>query len=382
MRIKILSIVGTRPEIIKVAPVVMALNKCSWVESRLISTGQHSELLNQHLHIFGLKQDHELEAIKPGQSLTVMTSQLAERLERVLLYERPDLVLSQGDTTTVMVTSMVCFYLGIKFAHLEAGLRSGNLFRPFPEEYNRKVVTLSAALHISPTERAKQSLLVEGVPEKSIVVTGNTVIDSLYYILDRLPYCSYPINSNLKLILLTAHRRENLGAPLQGIFKMFFKLVSKRDDIELLYPVHPNPNVVDMAQKILTGHERIHLIRPLDYQDFIAALKKSYIVVSDSGGVQEEAPALGKPVLVLRDVTERVETVELGMAKIVGTDPKIVENALINLLDNQDEYSSMSQGYSPYGDGQASSRIVDAFAFLFGYSNQRQFIDFAFQKKC
>jgi UDP-N-acetylglucosamine 2-epimerase len=376
---KILHIVGTRPEIIKVAPVVQALKSCLWAAPRLITTGQHRELLEQHLKIFGLTPDGDLKVMRPGQSLSKLTSHLADGLEDLLTAEKPDLVLAQGDTSTVMVTAMICFYLGLPFAHLEAGLRSGDMRNPFPEEYNRKVAALSTALHLAPTEGAKRALLAEGVPGASICVTGNTVIDSLYYMREQLgsmPACPYPVDRQAKLLLLTAHRRENFGQPLAGIFEVLGELVAGRPDIELLYPVHPNPQVSAMAREILGERERVHLSAPLDYQDFIGVLNNTHIVLSDSGGVQEEAPALGKPVLVLRQVTERRELIEAGAAKLVGTDPEIIKSAILALLDDPTEYAAMSQGISPYGDGRASLRVVDALAAFLGVVEQRQLSDF------
>jgi UDP-N-acetylglucosamine 2-epimerase (non-hydrolysing) len=375
---KILIIAGTRPEIIKVAPVVHALRNCPWAKCRLVITGQHRELLEQHLKIFNLMPDDNLAVMRPDQTLAGLTSHLAQRLETLILAEQPDLVLSQGDTTTVMVTAMICFYLHIPFAHLEAGLRSGDLLNPFPEEYNRKVASITTALHLAPTNLAKQALLCEGIPENAIAVTGNTVIDALYQVKDQLPQCPFPQCLGHKLIVLTAHRRENFGSPLAGIFKMLVSLIKERNDIEIVYPVHPNPQISSVAHAILDGKDRIHLVAPHDYLDFISLLHNAYLVVSDSGGVQEEAPALGKPVLVLREVTERQESVDAGVARLVGTNPDILRCNIIKLLDDSAAYRKMIREGSPYGDGYAAKRVVDAIAAFLEVTKQREMREFCF----
>lgn len=371
---KIVCLVGTRPEVIKVAPVIQALINENWCKPILITSGQHVELLEQQLQVFNLKPDNSIHVMQEGQSLSSLTSRLFSALEKVLSDEKPDMVLAQGDTTTVMVASVLCFYLGIPFCHLEAGLRSYSMHRPFPEEFNRRVASITAAIHLAPTQSAKQALLNEGIDSKTITVTGNTVIDSLYYMRERISQCPYPVNKNNKMILLTAHRRENFGHPLEQIFLCLKNFIIKNKDIELVYPVHPNPNVAVLANDILGEVENIHLIKALDYADFISLMNNSYIIISDSGGVQEEAPALGKPVLVLREVTEREEAVRVGAAKLIGTNPRLLQENLEKLLFDKDVYRGMSRGISPYGDGKAASRATTTMRNFFS-KNKNMVID-------
>ncbi|MDR1490885.1 MAG: UDP-N-acetylglucosamine 2-epimerase (non-hydrolyzing) [Desulfovibrio sp.] len=380
-RLKIVIIAGTRPEIIKIAPIVYELKKSSWANPVLITSGQHIDILRQHLKVFNLKPDIEVSTMKEGQSLSLLTSKLFSTLEGTIKKENPDVVLSQGDTTTVMTTACICFYLQIPFIHLEAGLRSNDIMNPFPEEFNRKVASLAASLHLAPTLSAKEALICEGIQKEKISVTGNTVIDALYYARKIASQCRYPYDKKNKLILLTAHRRENFGKPLEDIFNMLKVLIKERPDVELLYPVHPNPHVKNIAHTILGNQSRIHLVAPLDYLEFISALNNAYLVVSDSGGIQEEAPALRKPILVLRNVTERNEAITAGVAKLSGTDPMNIKKDIRILLDNELLYAQMAHGGSPFGDGLASARAVDALAAFLGVRERREMEDFRFQSQ-
>jgi len=376
---KIVIIAGTRPEIIKIAPLIYELKKSAWAHPVLITSGQHVDMLRQQLKVFNLEPDFELSVMKEGQSLSSLTSSLFSTLESAIKKENPDAVLSQGDTTTVMAAACTCFYLHIPFIHLEAGLRSNDMQNPFPEEFNRKVASLATSLHLAPTPSAKKALVDEGIPEEKITITGNTVIDALYYAQNIAEQCQYPHDKKNKLLLLTAHRRENLGKPLENIFYMLKELIKERTDIEMLYPVHHNPQVKNAAHKILSNKDRIHLTTPLDYLEFVAALKNSYLVVSDSGGIQEEAPALCKPILVLREVTERNEAITAGVAKLSGTDPMEIKKDINTLLDNELIYADMAQGGSPFGDGLAAVRAVDALAVFLGAKERREMEEFHFQ---
>jgi len=375
---KIVMIAGTRPEIIKIAPLMYELKKSKWANPILITSGQHVDILRQQLKVFNLEPDFELSVMKEGQSLSSLTSSLFGTLENAIQKENPDAVLSQGDTTTVMAAACICFYLHIPFIHLEAGLRSNDMQNPFPEEFNRRVASLATSLHLAPTLSAKKALMAEGISEDRITVTGNTVIDALYYAKNIAKQCPYPCDKNNKLLLLTAHRRENLGKPLENIFCMLNELVQERTDIEILYPVHHNPQVKNAAHKILSNQDRIHLVNPLDYLEFVAALQNSYVVVSDSGGIQEEAPALNKPILVMREVTERNEAITAGVAKLSGTDPANIKKDIHSLLDNAFVYTHMAQGGSPFGDGLAAVRAVDAMAVFLGAKEKREMKEFHF----
>ena len=358
---KISCIIGTRPEAIKMAPVVMRLRKSvNEFETALISTGQHRDILNNSLACFGLQVDADLKVMEENQSLSSLTARVFIEFDKYLLKERPDFVLVQGDTTTVMVASVACFYRRIPFGHVEAGLRTGNIQYPFPEEFNRRVATLVASLHFCPTKAAARALYAEGIPKSQIVVTGNTVIDALYVIRDKNPTSKIGLPDKKKIILFTAHRRENFGARLQGIFEAVLDVLDAHPDAFLVYPVHPNPNVRNLAHSILGGHRSVLLCAPLDYSELVALMLRAEVILTDSGGIQEEAPALGKPVLVLRDETERPEAVSLGAARLVGVDRARIYRELSTLLEDQNEYRKMVIGYSPYGDGHASERIADA----------------------
>ncbi len=360
--IRVLSIVGTRPEAIKMAPVIHALARHPAFESRVLATAQHRQMLDQVLAVFGISPDRDLDIMRPNQALTELTARLLIALDDTLALETPDLVLAQGDTTTVMTAALACFYRKIPFGHVEAGLRTGDLDNPFPEEMNRIVAGHLARWHFAPTESARQNLLREGVADSAIHVTGNTVIDALLSVADRRPEIGVPIDPDKRLILVTAHRRENFGAPLRAICRAIRHLAETNPDVQFLYPVHPNPHVKDVAEALLGGCPGIILCPPLDYLPFVGAMQRSYLILSDSGGVQEEAPALAKPVLVLRQETERPEAVDAGVVKLVGPVYETIIAEAQRLLDDTVHYRGMARGVSPYGDGLAAGRIVAALA--------------------
>jgi len=355
---RVLCVVGTRPEAIKMAPVIMALKAEPWADVRVLATAQHRHMLDQVLSFFGVEPDVDLDIMRPNQALTTLTARLLLDLEDVLQSEKPDAVLAQGDTTTVMVVALACFYHHISFGHVEGGLRTGDMQNPFPEEMNRVVAGRLARWHFAPTESARQNLLREGLPDGSIYITGNTVIDALLAVAQRRPEVGIPLDPSKRLILVTAHRRENFGEPFQEICRAVRTLADRNPHIQILYPVHPNPNVHKVAHDVLGGHPRITLCSPLDYLPFVGAMQRAYLVLSDSGGVQEEAPALGKPVLVLRRETERPEAVEEGVVRLVGPDFDKIVNESQRLLDDEQAYKQMARGVSPYGDGKAADRIV------------------------
>ncbi|MHC8349715.1 non-hydrolyzing UDP-N-acetylglucosamine 2-epimerase [Pseudomonas sp. RT4P38] len=358
MKMKIICTVGTRPEAIKMAPVILALKQQPWAEVRVLATAQHRHMLDQVLNFFGIVPDIDLNIMRPNQTLTALTARLLLELDDVLLAEKPDVVLAQGDTTTVMAMSLACFYHRIAFGHVEAGLRTWDMQNPFPEEANRVLAGRLTRWHFAPTESSKSNLMREGIAERDITVTGNTVIDALLMTASKDLTLDIELDDSKRLILVTSHRRENFGEPFKGICRALKALAERNSDVQILYPVHPNPNVKDVAYEILGNTPNIILCEPLDYAPFIAAMKKSYLIISDSGGVQEEAPALGKPVLVLRDETERPEAVEMGVVKLVGPNhDRILEEAQ-TLLDSQDAYKAMARGVSPYGDGRGAERIV------------------------
>ncbi|MBZ4202306.1 MAG: UDP-N-acetylglucosamine 2-epimerase (non-hydrolyzing) [Methylovulum sp.] len=355
---KIVCVVGTRPEAIKMAPVILALKKESWIEVRVLATAQHRHMLDQVLSAFAIEPDIDLDIMQPNQALTALTARLLLHLDEVLQAEKPDVVLAQGDTTTVMTVALACFYHRISFGHVEAGLRTGDINNPFPEEMNRTVAGRLSRWHFAPTQSSRHNLLREGVPDADIYVTGNTVIDALMTVARRDLDIGIDLDSSKRLILVTAHRRENFGEPFRQVCRAIRALADAYADIEILYPVHPNPNVAETAHALLADHPRIRLCAPLDYLPFVAAMKRSYLILSDSGGVQEEAPALGKPVLVLRRETERPEAVTEGVVKLVGPDYDAIMMESMRLLDDPAYYASMARGVSPYGDGHASERIV------------------------
>lgn len=356
---KVLCVIGTRPEAIKMVPVILALQQEPWVEVRVLATAQHRHMLDQVLTFFGIKPDVDLDIMRPNQSLTALTARLLTAMDEVLLSESPDVVLVQGDTTTVMAVALACFYHRIPIGHVEAGLRTWDLQNPFPEEANRVIAGKLARWHFAPTDGARQNLLREGVLSENISVTGNTVIDALLITAAKELTVGLDLDDAKRLVLVTSHRRENFGQPFRNICMALRTLAQSNSDIQILYPVHPNPNVKDVAHELLGNVANIVLCEPLDYAPFIAAMKKAYLIISDSGGVQEEAPALGKPVLVLREETERPEAVDMGVVKLVGASTKrIVQEAQL-LFDDVNAYRAMARGVSPYGDGQAAGRIVD-----------------------
>lgn len=358
MNKKILCVVGTRPEAIKMAPVILALKSESWADVRVLATAQHRHMLDQVMSFFNIDSDIDLNIMRPNQALTALTARLLLELDDVFLAEKPDVVLAQGDTTTVMTVALACFYHRVLFGHVEAGLRTWDMQNPFPEEANRVIASRLAHWHFAPTESSRQNLLREGISDKDIVVTGNTVIDALLMTASKDLELGFELDETKRPILVTSHRRENFGEPFRNICRALRTLAERNADIQIIYPVHPNPNVTDVAHEMLGGCSNIILCEPLDYAPFIAAMKKAYFIISDSGGVQEEAPALGKPVLVLRDETERPEAVEYGVVKLVGPHyERIVEEAQL-LLDDALAYRAMAQGISPYGDGKGAERIV------------------------
>lgn len=358
MKRKIICVVGTRPEAIKMAPVILALKKQSWAEVCVLATAQHREMLDQVLDLFGITPDIDLNVMTPNQTLPALTARLMTELDHCFSQEKPDAVIAQGDTTTVMVSALTAFYHKIPFGHVEAGLRTGDMHNPFPEEANRVLAGHLAQWHFAPTSSSKDNLLAEGIDAQNIHVTGNTVIDALLDVSDQCESFAPNVSSGKRLVLVTAHRRENFGEPIREICRAIRYLADTRDDIEFLYPVHPNPNVKDVAIKALDGLSNVTLCEPLDYLPFVAAMKSAYLILTDSGGVQEEAPALGKPVLVLRKETERPEAVSEGVVKLIGPGFDAIVRETSSLLDDKNAYIAMARGVSPYGDGKAAEMIV------------------------
>lgn len=360
---KIICIVGTRPEAIKMAPVIQKLRASDWAEVHVVSTAQHRQLLDDSLNGFGITPDTDLNLMQPNQSLGELAGRLLSSIDKVLDREKPAAVLAQGDTNTVLASALACFYKDMVFGHVEAGLRSGNMHSPFPEEMNRVLTARLARVHFAPTQKAVDNLCSEGIERKTIVLSGNTGIDTLFSVIRESKAPITPpiyIPDDKRIILVTVHRRENFGQPLLDIFSAIRDLAQKFPDVHFIYPVHPNPNVVEPAKKILQGVAGVSLCDPLDYLQLVHLMNKSWLVMTDSGGLQEEAPALAKPVLVLRGNTERPEAVEAGVAQLVGTSYEAVMAATERLLVDKDAYQKMAIGISPYGDGKASGRIVDA----------------------
>ncbi len=364
-RLKVLSIFGTRPEAVKMAPVVNRLSVTQDVESLVCVTAQHRQMLDQVLDLFAIAPDFDLDLMRQDQSLPDLTAVVIQGLDTIVRDVQPDWVLVQGDTTTVMAAGLLAFYHHVRVGHVEAGLRTGDKWQPFPEEVNRKVTGVVADLHFAPTEQARDNLLHEGVNSESIVVTGNPVIDALYEIVER-PYdFDHPVFQDIpedrRLILVTAHRRENFGEPMEQIFEALREIAERyREDVHLVYPVHPNPNVHEPAHRTLSGIPNLTLTEPLDYLPMTHLMKRAYLVLTDSGGLQEEAPALGTPVLVLRRVTERPEAVQAGTARLVGTDSNKIVSETSKLLDDPEAHRAMAQAVNPFGDGHAAERIVQA----------------------
>lgn len=363
---KVLTIIGTRPEAIKMAPVIALLNQHSEIEAQLCVTGQHREILDQALSLFDLTPDIDLDLMKPNQTLSSMTARVFKMLDPILKKIKPDWILVQGDTTTVFAASMVAYYHNIKIGHVEAGLRTNDKRNPFPEEINRKITSVIADLHFAPTEWAKNNLIKENIPAASIHVTGNTVIDALLsvarirYNINEGELATIPFE-NKRIVLVTAHRRENHGAPLENICNSLKSLAKKHEDtVHFVYPVHPNPNVKTVVHKRLENQKNISLLPPLDYLPLVYLMKNSYFVITDSGGIQEEAPSFGKPVLILRKATERPEGIQAGIAKLIGTDQSTIMTEVSKLLEDESAYIAMAQASNPYGDGKAAERILSA----------------------
>lgn len=368
-KLKVMVVFGTRPEAIKMAPLVLELQKHSdSIETITVVTAQHRQMLDQVLETFSIEPHYDLDIMGKNQSLLDITGKILEKFDPVVKQELPDIILVHGDTTTTFAASLVAFYNQVRIGHVEAGLRTFDKYSPFPEEMNRQMTDNLADLYFAPTSESKENLLKENHPESAIVITGNTAIDALkltvqsdYYheVLDQL-------DPDKKLVLVTMHRRENQGQPMRNVFTALREMVDLHQEIEVVYPVHLSPAVQEAANDILAGHDRIHLIEPLDVLDFHNLASRSYFIMTDSGGVQEEAPSLGKPVLVLRDTTERPEGVRAGTLKLVGTDPVRVKEAMAALLTDETLYGQMSQAPNPYGDGRASERIVQSIQQYFG----------------
>ena len=359
--IKVLTVFGTRPEAIKMAPLVKELKSRKEIECIVCVTAQHRQMLDQVLDVFDIKPDYDLDIMEQGQTLSGITSKALKGLEEVINKEKPNIVLVHGDTTTTFAGALAAYYCQTDIGHVEAGLRTWNKYSPYPEEMNRQMVGIIADMHFAPTEKSKQSLLNEGKNIDNIYVTGNTAIDALATTVNPdYKHELFDWIGNDKLILLTAHRRENLGEPMRNMFKAIKRIVQETPNIKVIYPVHLNPKVKEVADEVLGNDERIKLINPLEVIDFHNFINKSHIILTDSGGIQEEAPSLGKPVLVLRDTTERPEGIDAGTLKLAGTDEETIYKLIKELLTNQDEYDRMTKASNPYGDGKASIRIADA----------------------
>ena len=368
-KLKVMVVFGTRPEAIKMAPLVLELQKHSdSIETITVVTAQHRQMLDQVLETFSIEPHYDLDIMGKNQSLLDITGKILEKFDPIVKQELPDIILVHGDTTTTFAASLVAFYNQVRIGHVEAGLRTFDKYSPFPEEMNRQMTDNLADLYFAPTSESRDNLLKENHPESAIVITGNTAIDALkltvqsdyhHEVLDQL-------DPSKKLVLVTMHRRENQGQPMRNVFAALREMVDLHQEIEVVYPVHLSPAVQEAAKDILAGHDRIHLIEPLDVLDFHNLASKSYFIMTDSGGVQEEAPSLGKPVLVLRDTTERPEGVRAGTLKLVGTDPVRVKEAMAALLTDETLYRQMSQAPNPYGDGRASQRIVQSIQHYFG----------------
>lgn len=368
-KIKVMVVFGTRPEAIKMAPLVLQLKKQSEkFETMTVVTAQHRQMLDQVLQTFNIEPDIDLDIMIKQQTLTDITVKILAKLDKLLKEMKPDIILVHGDTTTTFATSLAAFYNQVRIGHVEAGLRTWEKYSPFPEEMNRQMTDAVTDLYFAPTMQSKENLIKENHDEKTIFVTGNTAIDALkltvqenyhHDVLEQIP-------SNHRLILVTMHRRENQGEPMRRVFRTLRQVVEAHDDVEVIYPVHLSPAVQEAAKEILSNHPQIHLIEPLDVVDFHNIVARSYFIMSDSGGVQEEAPSLGKPVLVLRDTTERPEGVTAGTLKLVGTESENIREAMETLLTDETVYHQMSQASNPYGDGRASERIVEAIAYYFG----------------
>lgn len=367
-RCRVLFVFGTRPEAIKLSPIVLHMQaRPDEFDVRVCVTAQHREMLDQVLEVFGIQPDHDLNVMRPNQSLPECTSRIVAALEPVISQEQPDMIVVQGDTTTTFCGALAAFYARVPVGHVEAGLRTGDMRQPFPEELNRVLTTKLAKLHFAPTEGAADNLRAEGVRDCDVLVTGNSGIDAVLHVRDRLEagelagFTAVKPDPARKLIVMTAHRRESFGAGFERICEAIERLAG-REDVEIIYPVHPNPNVRKPVEARLGKLSNVYLIEPLDYVPFVDLMRKSYLLLTDSGGIQEEAPSLGKPVLVLREKTERPEAVQAGTVKLVGTDVERIVSAAAELLDDAEKYDCMSRMHNPYGDGEASGRIAEAIA--------------------
>lgn len=361
---------GTRPEAIKLAPLLTALSQSRFFQVKSVATGQHRRILNQVLSVFGIKPDYNLKLMTKGQSLAKITNGVLKGLTPIINRESPDLLIVQGDTTTTFASGLAAFYSGVKLAHIEAGLRTGNKQRPFPEEINRVLTTHLADWHFAPTPEAKANLVRENILEESIFITGNTVIDALYQCLARqTPHPRFA--GKERLILVTAHRRENWGEPLERIASALKGILKANPRAEMVVPVHPNPRVQKVFYRQLADEPRVKLLKPFDYQQMVAALSAAYLIVTDSGGIQEEAAALGKPVLVLRETTERPEGTRTGTIKLVGTQPERIISEATRLLQDQEAYQMMARRVNLYGDGKGASRIVSGLLYIFGLTKSK-----------
>ncbi|MFP3852765.1 MAG: non-hydrolyzing UDP-N-acetylglucosamine 2-epimerase [Anaerolineales bacterium] len=363
--VRVLTILGTRPEAVKLAPVVMQLKESQFFQPFVCITAQHREMLDQVLELFEIKPDFDLNLMTPDQSLAELTASVFQELDRVVEQVQPDWVLVQGDTTTVMAASLLAYYHQVRVGHVEAGLRTGDKWQPFPEEINRRVAGVVADLHFAPTDQARDNLLAEGVRAETIHVTGNPVIDALEMMAERIDADgTMPfdwVKQEARLVVLTAHRRENFGAPLESIFNAIVQLADRYgEQIQFVYPVHLNPNVQDPAHRLLADYPNIILTEPLAYLPMVQLMRQAYLILTDSGGIQEEAPGLGVPVLVLREKTERPEALEAGTARLIGTNTDRIVAEVSRLMQDPDAYRSMAQAINPFGDGRAAERIVSA----------------------
>lgn len=371
-----MTIFGTRPEAIKMAPLVKELQRAEEIESILCVTAQHRQMLDMVLDLFELKPDYDLNIMQHGQTISDITVKVLKGLESVLQEVKPDLVLVHGDTTTTFIGALACFYQQIPVGHVEAGLRSGNIYSPYPEEMNRRLTGALTRLHFAPTEGNVRNLLKEGIDKENIFITGNTVIDALLQVVREDYVFANPLlneidYANKKVLVMTCHRRENWGKPMEDIFHAVVEILQQHKDVEIVFPVHLNPKIRHLAEEIMGDVEGIHLIEPLDYEPFVNLLNKAYLILTDSGGIQEEAPALGKPILVLRTETERPEAVEAGTVKVVGVDKNKIISETNLLLTNREHYLQMANAVNPYGDGRASKRIVEVIKYHFGLTNSR-----------
>lgn len=361
---KIMLVFGTRPEAIKMCPVVNELKTRNNLQTVVCVTGQHRQMLDQVLEVFKVKPDYDLSIMKDKQTLFDITTSILNKIKDVLEKEKPDVVLVHGDTSTTFVTALACFYLQIPVGHVEAGLRTYNIYSPYPEEFNREAVSIISQYNFAPTKLSRENLLREGKKKETIFVTGNTAIDALKTTV-RKSYSNPELDwaSDSRLILITAHRRENLGEPMHHMFRAIRRVMDEHPDVKAIYPIHMNPLVRETANEIFEGEDRLHLIEPLDVLDFHNFMEHSYLILTDSGGIQEEAPSLGKPVLVMRDTTERPEGIEAGTLKLVGTDEETIYKEFSRLLSDRAEYDKMSKASNPYGDCHASERIADILEF-------------------